>query len=186
MTVQETYKNQTVPKLMSEFGYTNPNAVPKVTKVTLNVGLGKGLKDAKFLETAEDTLRRITGQSPVKTKARKSIAAFKIREGMVIGMKVTLRGKRMWTFLEKLVKISIPRIRDFRGLAVTGFDENGSYTLGFPEHTAFPEIRTDEIEVIHGLQVTISMTTTSEAEGKALLKSLGFPFLAEGDTKESK
>lgn len=186
MTLQETYKNQAVPKLMSEFGYKNPNAVPKVTKVTLNVGLGKGLKDAKFLETAEDTMRRITGQAPVKTKARMSISTFKIREGMVVGMKITLRGKRMWDFLEKLVKVSIPRIRDFRGLPTTGFDENGNYTLGFPEHTAFPEIRTDEIEVIHGLQVTIGMTTKSEAEGKAMLKSLGFPFFAEGDTKESK
>lgn len=161
---------------MKKFGYTNPNAVPKVTKVTLNVGLGKGLKDAKFLETAEDTMRRITSQSPVKTKARKSISTFKIREGMVIGMKVTLRGKRMWDFLEKLVKVSIPRIRDFRGLPVAGFDERGNYTLGFPEHTAFPEIRTDEIEVIHGLQVTIGMTTGSEEEGKAMLKLLGFPF----------
>lgn len=179
MTLQETYKNQAVPKLMSAFGYTNVNAVPKVTKVTLNVGLGKGLKDAKFLETSEDTLRRITGQAPVKTKARKSISTFKIREGMVIGMKVTLRGKRMWNFLEKLVKISIPRIRDFRGLPTTGFDGNGNYTLGFPEHTAFPEIRTDEIEVIHGLQVTIGMTTKSEEEGKAMLVSLGFPFSTE-------
>jgi large subunit ribosomal protein L5 len=166
---------------MKDFGYANANAVPKITKVTLNVGLGKGLKDAKFLETAEATLRRITGQSPVKTKARKSIAAFKIREGMVIGMKVTLRGKRMWDFLEKLVTVSIPRIRDFRGLTPIGFDETGNYTLGFPEHTAFPEIRTDEIEVIHGLQATISMTTASEAEGKNMLKSLGFPFKAEDD-----
>lgn len=161
---------------MAQFGYTNVNAVPKITKVTLNVGLGKGLKDAKFLETSEDTFRRITGQVPVKTKARKSIAAFKIREGMVIGMKVTLRGKRMWDFLEKLVKISIPRIRDFRGIPPTGFDEAGNYTLGFPEHTAFPEIRTDEIEVIHGLQVTIGMSTNSPVEGKMLLAALGFPF----------
>ena len=186
MDLKETYKTAVVPALMSEFGYKNPNQVPKVLKVTLNIGLGKGLKDAKFLETAENTFKRISGQLPVKTKASKSIAAFKIREGMVVGMKVTMRGKRMWDFLEKLVKVSIPRIRDFRGLPVAGFDGNGNYTLGFPEHTAFPEIRTDEIEVIHGLQVTIGMTTKSEAEGKAMLKSLGFPFLAEGDTNESK
>lgn len=182
MSLKDTYKNQSVPKMISEFGYSNPNAVPKVTKVTLNVGLGKGLKEAKFLETAENTLRRITGQAPVKTKARKSISTFKIREGMVIGMKVTLRGKRMWDFLEKLVNVSIPRIRDFRGLPMSGFDEHGNYTLGFPEHTAFPEIRTDEIEVIHGLQVTIGMTTTSEEEGKTMLTSLGFPFKRDDDT----
>lgn len=180
MSLQETYKKTVVPKLMAEFGHANPNAVPRVTKVTLNVGLGKGLKDAKFLETAEQTFRRITGQAPVKTKARMSISTFKIREGMVVGMKVTLRGKRMWDFLEKLVKVSIPRIRDFRGLPPGGFDEFGNYTLGFPEHTAFPEIRTDEIEVIHGLQVTISMTTSSETEGRAMLSHLGFPFSVGG------
>ena len=180
MSLKETYKNQVIPKLMSEFGYMNLNAVPRITKVTLNVGLGKGIKDAKFLETAENTFRRITGQATVKTKARKSISTFKIREGMVVGMKVTLRGKRMWDFLEKLVKISIPRIRDFRGLPATGFDECGNYTLGFPEHTAFPEIRTDEIEVIHGLEVTIGMTTKSAEEGKAVLVNLGFPFTVGG------
>lgn len=184
MSLQETYKSKAVLKLMADYGYQNVNAVPKITKVTLNVGLGKGLKDAKFLETAEATLRRITGQAPVKTKARMSISTFKIREGMVIGMKVTLRGKRMWDFLEKLVSVSIPRIRDFRGLAPTGFDENGNYTLGFTEHTAFPEIRTDEIEVIHGLQVTISMSTKTEEEGKALLLSLGFPFSDKDGVKE--
>lgn len=170
---------------MKDFGYKNVNAVPKITKVTLNVGLGKGLKDAKFLETAENTLRRITGQAPVKMKARKSIAAFKIREGMVVGMKVTLRGKRMWDFLEKLVMVSIPRIRDFRGLPSEGFDERGNYALGFPEHTAFPEIRTDEIEVIHGLQVNVGMSTRSEAEGRAMLAALGFPFTAGSGSTSS-
>jgi large subunit ribosomal protein L5 len=179
MSLRETYNATAVPKLMQEFGYKNVNAVPKIQKVTLNIGLGKGLKDAKFLETAEDTLKRITGQTPVKTKARKSISTFKIREGMVIGLKVTLRGRRMWDFLEKLVKVAIPRIRDFRGLPPTGFDGSGNYTLGFPEHTAFPEIRTDEIEVVHGLQVTIGMSTKSPAEGMILLKALGFPFKEE-------
>lgn len=170
--------------MLRDFGYKNVNAVPKVTKVTLNVGLGKGLKDAKYLETAESTLRRITGQAPVKTKARMSISTFKIREGMVVGMKMTLRGKRMWSFIDKLVNVSIPRIRDFRGLAQTGFDAYGNYTLGFTEHTAFPEIRTDEIEVIHGLQVTISMGTKSSSEGKALLLALGFPFSTKDGVKE--
>ncbi len=181
MELKETYKTVVVPGLMAEFGYKNPNQVPKVLKVTLNIGLGKGLKDAKYLETAENTFKRISGQIPVKTKASKSIAAFKIREGMVVGMKVTMRGKRMWDFLEKLVKVSIPRIRDFRGIPPTGFDALGNYTLGFPEHTAFPEIHTDEIEVILGLQVTISMSTTKSAEGKALLTHLGFPFATGKD-----
>src|SRR3990167_7048351 len=122
MALKEHYKTTVVPALKNQFGYTNVHAVPTITKVTLNVGLGKGLKDAKFLETAESTLRRIAGQAPVKTKARISISNFKIREGMVVGMKVTLRGKRMWDFLEKLVKVSIPRTRDFRGLPVNGFD----------------------------------------------------------------
>ncbi len=121
-------------------------------------------------------MRRITGQQPVKTLARKSIAAFKIRQGNVIGMKVTLRGKRMWHFLEKLVKVSLPRVRDFRGLSVTSFDGQGNYSIGFPEHIAFPEIRTDEVEVIHGLQITIGTSAKSAAEGAALLKHLGFPF----------
>lgn len=185
MDLKETYKTVVVPKLMAEFGYKNPNQVPKVLRVTLNVGLGKGLKDAKYLETAENTFRRISGQNPVKTKARKSIASFKIREGMVVGMKVTMRGQRMWDFLEKLVKVSIPRIRDFRGIPPTGFDECGNYTIGFSEHTSFPEIHTDEIEVIHGLQATISMSTTSASEGRAMLAYLGFPF-AEGKGTDKK
>ncbi len=176
MSLQETYNKEAVPKLKESFGYTNANAVPKLLKVTLNVGLSKGLKDAKFLETAENTLRRISGQAPVKTKARISISSFKIREGMIVGMKVTLRGKRMWSFLEKLVKVTIPRIRDFRGLPPGGFDANGNWTLGFTEHTAFPEIHTDEIEVVHGLQVTVSTNAASAEEGKALLTALGFPF----------
>ncbi|OGL67187.1 50S ribosomal protein L5 [Candidatus Uhrbacteria bacterium RIFCSPHIGHO2_01_FULL_63_20] len=176
MALKEHYKTTVVPALKNQFGYTNVHAVPTITKVTLNVGLGKGLKDAKFLETAESTLRRIAGQAPVKTKARISISNFKIREGMVVGMKVTLRGKRMWDFLEKLVKVSIPRTRDFRGLPVNGFDGQGNYTLGFKEHIAFPEIKSDEIEVIHGLQVTINTTAKSKPEALSLLRTLGMPF----------
>jgi large subunit ribosomal protein L5 len=176
MALHAYYKSDVIPKLQAEFGYTNPHAVPAIRQVTLNVGLGKGIKDAKFLETAERTLRRITGQQPVKTKARKSISNFKIRQNMVIGMKVTLRGKRMWDFLEKMIKVSLPRIRDFRGISPTAFDERGNYSLGITEHIAFPEIGTDEIELIHGLQVTIGSTATSVAEGRALLTHLGFPF----------
>lgn len=160
---------------MKEFGYKNVNAVPTIKAVTLNVGLGPGLKEAKYLETAEKTLTRISGQKPVKTKARKSISAFKIREGMVIGMKVTLRGKRMWNFVDKLLHVALPRVRDFRGLPPKAFDKNGNYSIGFKEHTAFPEIRSDEIEAIHGLQVTIGTSAKSPEEGKALLSHLGLP-----------
>jgi len=175
MALKETYKKEIIPKLMKEFGYKNVNAVPNVKAVTLNIGIGPGLKDAKYTETAEQTLIRITGQRPVKTLARKSISAFKIREGMVVGMKVTMRGKRMWTFLDKLLHVSLPRVRDFRGLSPKAFDGNGNYSIGFKEHTAFPEIRSDEIEMIHGLQVTIGTTAKSNKEAEALLKHLGLP-----------
>lgn len=175
MAMKEFYKTDVVPKLKEEFGYKNVHAVPTLRSITLNVGLGPGLKDARFLETAEKTLTRISGQRPVKTKARKSISTFKIRSGMVVGMKVTLRGKRMWDFLEKLFRVSLPRVRDFRGLSEKAFDGRGNYSIGFKEHVAFPEIRSDEIEVLHGLQVTISTTANSNAEAKALLTLLGLP-----------
>ncbi len=175
MAFNDFYKTDVVPKLKEEFGYKNVNSVPVIKTVTLNVGLGKGLKDAKHLETVEQTLLRIAGQKPVLTKARKSIAGFKIREGMVVGTKVTLRGKRMWDFLEKLIKISLPRVRDFRGLSAKGFDGQGNYSLGLKEHTAFPEIRSDEIELIHGIQITIATTAETTAEAKALLTHLGLP-----------
>lgn len=179
MSLKETYKKDIVPKLKEEFGYKNVNAVPSVKKITLNVGLGKFMKEAKYLETAENTLRRITGQQPVKTKAKKSISNFKIRQGNVIGMKVTLRGKRMWDFMEKLIKISFPRVRDFRGLSTNGFDEQGNYSVGLTEHIAFPEISPDEVEVVHGMQITVSTDAKSKEEGTSLLKHLGFPFKKE-------
>ena len=176
MALKAFYTTDVAPKLQKDFGYTNVHAVPAVQQVTLNIGLGRGLKDAKFLETAERTMRRISGQQPVKTKARMSISTFKIRKDMVVGMKVTLRGKRMWDFLEKLIKVSLPRVRDFRGVSPTAFDEHGNYSLGFTEHIAFPEIRTDDVDVIHGLQVTIGTTAKTKKEALALLKYLGFPF----------
>lgn len=176
MSLKAIYKKEVIPALQKEFGYPNPNAVPTVTSIVVNAGVGLGLKEAKFLETAESTLRRITGQRPVKMLARKSISAFKIRKGNVVGLKVTLRGPRMWNFLEKLVKITFPRVRDFRGLAVKSFDGRGNYSVGFPEHMAFPEIRSDEIEVVHGLQVTIGTSAQTDAEARALLSHLGFPF----------
>lgn len=179
MAFQSFYKTEIAPKLQSEFGYKNIHAVPTVTSVTLNVGISAGIKDAKYIETAEKTLARISGQKPVTTKARKSISTFKIRQGMVVGLKVTLRGKRMWDFLEKLIKISLPRVRDFRGLSDKAFDGQGNYSIGFKEHIAFPEIRSDEIEVIHGLQVTIATSAKTALEGKALLKHLGLPLKKE-------
>ncbi len=175
MSLKETYNTTIVPKLVEEFGYKNVNAVPTIKTVTLNIGLGSGLKDAKFLETAQNTLTRISGQKPVSTKARKSIAGFKIREGNVVGMKVTLRGPRMWSFLEKLITITLPRVRDFRGLSKKAFDGQGNYSMGLKEHTAFPEIRSDEIELIHGLQVTISSSAKTDDEARSLLTHLGLP-----------
>lgn len=179
MAFQSFYKTEVVPKLQSEFGYKNAHAVPTVKSVTLNVGLSAGNKDAKYIETAEKTLSRISGQKPVPTKARKSISTFKIREGNVVGLKVTLRGKRMWDFLEKLIKISLPRVRDFRGLSVKAFDGQGNYSIGFKEHIAFPEIRSDEIELIHGLQVTIATSAKTNEESKSLLTHLGLPLKKE-------
>lgn len=175
MSLKESYKTSVVPELMKEFGYKNVNAVPVINTVTLNIGIGPGMKDAKFLETAQNTLKRITGQRSVTTKARMSIAGFKIREGSVVGVMVTLRGKRMWDFLEKLIKISLPRVRDFRGLSKKSFDGNGNYSMGFKEHMAFPEISSEEIELTHGIQVTIATSATTDKEAQALLTHLGFP-----------
>ncbi|HLD21017.1 MAG TPA: 50S ribosomal protein L5 [Patescibacteria group bacterium] len=179
MAFQTFYKQEVLPKLKSEFGYKNVHSVPTLKSVTLNVGLGAGLKDAKVIETAEKTLTKISGQKPVTTKARKSIATFKIREGNVVGMKVTLRGKRMWDFMEKLIKVSLPRVRDFRGLSRTAFDGQGNYSIGFKEHIAFPEIHSDEIDLIHGLQVTIATSATTDEESMSLLTHLGLPLKKE-------
>lgn len=175
MSLKETYKTIVVPELMKEFGYKNVNAVPTVQTITLNIGIGPGIKDAKFLETAQNTLKRISGQKPVTTKARKAIAGFKIRQGNVVGVMVTLRGKRMWDFLEKLIFVSLPRVRDFRGLSASSFDGNGNYSIGFKEHMAFPEISSEEIELTHGVQVTISTTAKTDKEAKALLTHLRLP-----------
>lgn len=176
MTLKERYVAEIAPQLAKDLGIKNPLAVPKITSVTLAVGLGAGLKDAKFIETAENVLTRITGQRPVKTKAKKSISNFKIREGMTVGMRVTLRGPRMWHFLEKFLTVTFPRIRDFRGISPKLTDARGNITVGFKEFLAFPEIRPDEVERVHGLQVTVSSTAGDKAKGLALFKALGFPF----------
>lgn len=175
-TLKERYHAEIRPALMKELGIENVMAAPKVTKVTVSVGLSQAIKEPKVLETVEQTLRRITGQAPVKTKAKKSIAGFKIREGMVVGMMVTLRGDRMWDFLTRLTQFTFPRIRDFRGISPNIVDDRGNLSIGFRENLAFPEIRADEVERVHGLQITVTTTAGDRAKGLALFKALGFPF----------
>ncbi|HBU27904.1 TPA: 50S ribosomal protein L5 [Candidatus Uhrbacteria bacterium] len=174
--LRDKIKKEVVPALQKELGIANVNAVPKIEKVTLNVGLGRGLKDKAYIDTVTSTLTRITGQKPVFTKARKSIATFKIREGMNIGMKVTLRGPRMYDFIEKLVAVTFPRVRDFRGIEVSAVDQAGNFNYGFREHIAFPEVSSDEVDRLHGLQVTITTTSKSQEKGLTLFRALGFPF----------
>lgn len=171
-------QTKVVPALREQFALQNVHTVPRVLKVTLNAGLGKG-KDAKFADTIVDTLRRISGQQPVRTKARKSIAGFKIREGMVVGATVTLRGDRMWHFIDKLANIAFARVRDFRGIPESAVDKDGNFNFGLTEHTAFPEIAPDEVESLHGLQITISTTAGNHEKGLALFKGLGFPFVSK-------
>ncbi len=176
ITLKERYTKEILPELRTELKIANPMGVPKITAITIGVGLSQGLKDPKFIETAEDVLTRIAGQKPVKTKAKQSISNFKIRKGMTVGMRVTLRGIRMWHFLDKLLNVTFPRIRDFRGISSALVDDSGNITIGFREFLSFPEISPDEVERIHGLQVTITSTAKTKTNGIALYKALGFPF----------
>lgn len=176
MTLKERYLKTIRPALAKDLGISNPMAVPRVVSVTVGVGLSHGLKDAKFLDVADSVLARITGQKPVRTKAKQSISNFKIRKGMVVGMRVTLRGQRMWDFLNKLVNVTFPRIRDFRGISSKLVDGQGNVSVGFREFLPFPEIRPDEVERVHGLQVTVTTTAHDRKKGTALLLALGFPF----------
>ena len=176
MTLKERYTKEVVPLLQKELGVKNALAAPKVSKVVVSIGLSQGIKDAKIMETAEKTLERITGQRPVKTKAKKSLSNFKIRQGMVVGMMVTLRGPRMWDFLARLIQATFPRIRDFRGIPTQIVDRQGNLSIGFREHLAFPEIRSDEVERLHGLEITVATTAGTRERGLLLLKALGFPF----------
>ena len=169
------YQKEVVPALIQQFSLDNPMRVPKITKVTLNMGLGEAVADKKILEAATADLEKISGQRVVVTKARKSIAGFKIREGWPIGCKVTLRGERMYEFLERLVDISIPRIRDFRGLNPKAFDGRGNYAMGITEQIIFPEIDYDKIDKLRGLDITITTTARDDEEGRALLSALRFP-----------
>ncbi len=170
------YKEAVVPRLKERMGYANVMQIPRISKVVLNVGYGKRTKENSFIERVEETLRRISGQKPVRNKAKKSISNFKLREGSEIGSSVTLRGDRMYDFLYKFINLTLPRVRDFRGLNPRSFDGKGNYTIGFKEHLAFPEIGGDAADQIHGLEVTISTTAPTNEDGKALLEELGFPF----------
>jgi large subunit ribosomal protein L5 len=170
------YREQIVPALHTEFGYTNPMQVPGVVKVVVNMGVGDAARDAKLMEGAVRDLATITGQKPLVRKARKSVAQFKLREGMPIGAKVTLRGDRMWEFLDRLLTIALPRIRDFRGLSDRQFDGNGNYTFGLNEQSMFHEINPDSIDRQRGMDITVVTTASTDDEGRALLLRLGFPF----------
>ena len=170
------YREEVVPKLQRELDLPNPMQVPRLEKVVINMGVGEALKDGRMLETAVEDLQTITGQKAVITKARKSIAGFKLREGSAIGAKVTLRGDRMWEFIDRLVAIAIPRIRDFRGLNQKAFDGHGNYTLGLTEQLIFPEIDYDKVAKVRGMDITVVTTATNDDAGRALLIALGFPF----------
>jgi len=174
--IKEKYQKEIAPKLQEQFNFKNPYQIPRVEKIVLNMGLGEAIQNMKILDTAVEELKAIAGQKPVITRAKKSIAAFKLREGMPIGCMVTLRRKHMWDFLNKLVNIALPRVRDFRGISGKAFDGNGNYSLGIKEHIIFPEIDYDKIDKIKGLNISIVTSAQNDEEGKSLLKLLGMPF----------
>ena len=174
--MKEVYKSEVVPALQKEFSYKSVMQVPKIEKITLNMGVGEALADKKLLENAVADLETLAGQKPIITKARKSVAGFKVREGFPIGCKVTLRGERMWEFFERLVGIAIPRIRDFRGLNDKSFDGRGNYSMGVKEQIIFPEIDYDKVDKIRGLDITITTSARTDDEGRALLRAFNFPF----------
>ncbi len=174
--LRQRYDEEVVPALVKEFEYQNPMQVPRLSKITVNIGLGEALTNAKAVDAAVTDMTTITGQKPVVTKAKRSIAQFKIREGNTIGVKVTLRGQRMWDFLERLTRIALPRIRDFRGVPTRSFDGRGNYSLGLREQLAFPEIDYDKVDRLRGLELTVVTTAKSDEEGQRLLALLGMPF----------
>lgn len=176
--LSDRYRKDVVPRLMQEQGYRNVNQVPRLEKVVLNMGLGEAIQNAKVMDSAVAELTAITGQKPVVTKARKAIANFKLRENMPIGCMVTLRGARMFEFLDRLMNLALPRVRDFRGVSDRAFDGRGNYSLGVREQIIFPEIDIDKIDKVRGLTISIVTTAKTDAEGKALLQALGMPFRA--------
>jgi large subunit ribosomal protein L5 len=171
------YREEIIPALTEQFSYTNPHQVPGIVKVVVNTGVGEAAKDSKVIDGAIADLTAITGQKPVVTRAKKSIAQFKLREGMPIGAHVTLRGNRAWEFIDRLVNLALPRIRDFRGLSDKQFDGNGNYTFGLTEQTVFHEINPDNIDRVRGFDITVVTTAKTDDEGRALLRQLGFPFV---------
>ena len=184
--LKTTYEQEIRPRLQEEFGYASAMQHPRLEKITLNMGVGEAKTNSKALDEAVEQLAIISGQRPHITRARKSIAQFKLREGMAIGCKVTLRGNRMWEFLDRLTSVALPRIRDFRGINPDGFDGRGNFNLGLRDQTIFPEIDYDRIDAVRGLNVTITTTAATDEEGRALLRHLGMPFRAEGYTAEER
>jgi large subunit ribosomal protein L5 len=174
--MHERYTKEVAPALLKSFGFKNVMQVPRIEKVVVNIGLGEALDNPKALEAATSDLMQVTGQKPVQTKARRSIANFKLREGRLIGTKVTLRGDRMWSFLDRLLNIALPRVRDFRGVSANAFDGRGNYTLGIKDQLVFPEIEYDKIDKLRGMEVTIVTSAKSDEQARALLQLLGMPF----------
>jgi len=174
--LQERYQAEVVPALQRQFGYDNPMQVPRLSKIVVNIGLGEALQNAKAIDAAVGDLTLITGQKPIITRAKRSIAQFRLRTGNAIGAKVTLRGERMWDFLERLTRVALPRIRDFRGVPSKSFDGRGNYSLGFREQLAFPEIDYDKVDRLRGLEISIVTTAQTDEESKHLLELLGMPF----------
>ncbi|MEW5914284.1 MAG: 50S ribosomal protein L5 [Thermodesulfobacteriota bacterium] len=174
----EFYEKECVPQLMEEFSYANPMQVPRLVKTVLNMGVGEAIQNIKVLENARDELTQIAGQKALINRAKRSIASFKLREGMPVGTSVILRAERMWYFLDKLMHIALPRVRDFRGVSSKAFDGRGNYTLGIKEHIIFPEIEYDKIDKVKGMNITIVTTAKTDEEGRALLRLLGMPFRA--------
>ena len=177
--LKERYKKEIVPLLMERLGYKNVMQAPRLEKVVLNIGLGEAIANAKALEAGEADLVAISGQHPVITRSKRSIAAFRLRAGMAIGVMVTLRGQRMWDFFEKLVTITLPRVREFQGVPRSSFDGRGNYTLGFKEQIVFPEIEFDKVDKIRGLEVVVVTTANTDEEGRTLLELMGMPFVKE-------
>jgi len=177
--LKQKYRTEIVPALREEFGFTNIHQVPGLVKVVVNTGVGEAARDSKVIEGAINDLTLITGQKPMVTKARKSIAQFKLRDGQAIGAHVTMRGDRAWEFLDRLISLALPRIRDFRGLSPKQFDGNGNYTFGLTEQSVFHEIDQDKIDRVRGFDITVVTTAKTDDEGRALLRALGFPFKAE-------
>ena len=174
--LQEHYRKTVVPKLSEKFGYKNPMQVPRITKITLNMGVGETTADKKVIENAVSDMTKISGQKPIITKAKKSISTFKIRDGYPVGCKVTLRRGQMYEFLDRLISISLPRVRDFRGVSGRSFDGRGNYSMGVKEQIIFPEIEYDKIDALRGMDITITTTARSDEEAKALLEAFNFPF----------